>query len=139
MRISVPPGRAGRLWLRRRLATAEHGLDLLDRKLRLLRQEQDRLAAVAAQTGERWAETMAEAEIWTFRVATLGGERALRLGASAGQIHVEIDYADVMGTTYPCSVACHFPAAPEQPALTAALTPARSACQRLWKQEHDTP
>ncbi|HSO55578.1 MAG TPA: V-type ATPase, D subunit, partial [Actinomycetes bacterium] len=51
-RPSVPPGRAGRLWLRGRLATAERGLDLLDRKLRILRREQERLRLLERRTAE---------------------------------------------------------------------------------------
>lgn len=49
--IGVPPGRAGRLWLRRRLAAAERAVELLERKLRILRAEQDRLALLAQRTG----------------------------------------------------------------------------------------
>ena len=40
--LAVPPGRAGRLWLQRRLETARGcGADLLDRKLRILQGELD--------------------------------------------------------------------------------------------------
>ncbi|WP_344056835.1 hypothetical protein, partial [Sphaerisporangium rubeum] len=122
MRISVPPGRAGRLWLRRRLATAARGLVLLDRRLRLLGAERDRLAELAARTGERWTAALAEAEIWTSRVAALGGERALRSGTPAGRVRVEVtgDHRDVV---------CHFPPDPEHLPLTSALLPARAACQ----------
>ena len=39
----IPPGRAGRMWLRRRLATAERGREQLDRKLRILLPDLQRL------------------------------------------------------------------------------------------------
>ena len=39
----LPPGRAGRLWLDRRLGAASHAASLLDRKLVILMVEQDRV------------------------------------------------------------------------------------------------
>ena len=46
----VPPGRAGRLWLQRRLETARRGAGLLDRKLRILQAQLDQARESAAQT-----------------------------------------------------------------------------------------
>ena len=51
----VPPGRAGRIWLRRRLATARRGRDQLDRKLRILQPELQRQRIRAARSHEEWA------------------------------------------------------------------------------------
>ena len=45
--FAVPPGRAGRLWLQRRLQVARRGADLLDRKLRLLADELGRLRTLS--------------------------------------------------------------------------------------------
>ncbi|GII75918.1 hypothetical protein Sru01_09000 [Sphaerisporangium rufum] len=129
MRVHAPPGRAGHLWLRRRLATAEHALDLLDRRLALLQQEHDRLVRPAARTGRDWAAALADSETWTRRVARLGGERALRLGAPAGRAEVDIEPAGVLGVRCPGRVTCRFPAAPDLLPLTAALGPARAAAQ----------
>ena len=42
--LHMPPGRAGRLWLQHRLSTAQHGADLLDHKLGILRTEREQLA-----------------------------------------------------------------------------------------------
>lgn len=48
----TPPGRAGRLRLRHSLDVAERGADLLERKLRILRAEHERLLrAEAAAAG----------------------------------------------------------------------------------------
>lgn len=47
-----PQGRAGRLWLRQRVTAAEAALDLLERKLGLLRDQQDELHRLAGATGE---------------------------------------------------------------------------------------
>ena len=52
----MPPGRAGRLWLTRRLAVARRGADLLDRKLRILLSETARLRDAAARTATEWAD-----------------------------------------------------------------------------------
>ena len=81
-RPRVPPGRAGRLWLRGRLATAERGLDLLDRKLRILRREQERLRLLERRTGEELRRRCGDADRWLLRAALLGGQRGLRLGTA---------------------------------------------------------
>ncbi|GIH96314.1 V-type ATP synthase subunit D [Planobispora siamensis] len=128
MRLRLPPGRSGKLWLRRRLGTARRGLDLLDRKLRILRREHDRLVLLSRETGREWARAAAEADAWTLRAALLGGERALR--PAAGELtDVRLEWADVMGTSYPARVTCAFPPPPESLPLTAALVPARAACR----------
>ena len=58
---AVPPGRAGRLWLQRRLETARRGAGLLDRKLRILQAELDQARESAAQTAAEWRHRQAEA------------------------------------------------------------------------------
>ena len=62
--FAVPPGRAGRLWLQRRLQVARRGADLLDRKLRLLADELGRLRTDSARTGAEWDRRCADAERW---------------------------------------------------------------------------
>ena len=52
--FTVPPGRAVRLWLTRRLQVARRGADLLDRKLQILQAELGRRRADAAQTAAEW-------------------------------------------------------------------------------------
>jgi V/A-type H+-transporting ATPase subunit D len=108
-RPRVPPGRAGRLWLRGRLATAERGLELLDRKLRILRREQERLRLLERRTGEELRRSCGDAERWLLRAALLGGQRGL-------------------GIRYPAEATCALPKpAPPPPAATAALGPATDA------------
>ena len=99
----VPPGRAGRLWLRRRLATAERGLELLDRKLRILRAEHDRLVLQATRTGEEWTAAYAEARTWGLRACLLSGRAALRPADPAG---VAVTWKYAMGTGYPDHATC---------------------------------
>jgi V/A-type H+-transporting ATPase subunit D len=121
-RIAVPPGRAGRLWLQRRLEVARRGADLLDRKLRILQVELDRLRSSAAQTAAEWDRCHAEADTWLLRAALLGGQRAIRLAAADGFADVTISYAVSMGVRYPASATCATPppAAWDGPALAAA-------------------
>ena len=88
----MPPGRAGRLWLTRRLQVARRGADLLDRKLRILQAELGGRREAAAQTAEEWDRCCAEAERWLLRASMLGGERAVRLAADGQAADVTIAY-----------------------------------------------
>ncbi len=131
MKLRIPPGRGGRIWLRRRLAAVRHGLDVLDRKLRLLRREQDRLARNAERTKAEWFTACRAADEWLLRVTRLGGQRAVRLAAGDRTADVRVHWADVLGTSYPDRVACALPdldAAALLP-ITTALVPARHACR----------
>lgn len=105
----VPPGRAGRLWLQRRLAVARRGADLLDRKLRIMRGELNRLREAEAQAGAEWRHAGAEAEQWLLRAALLGGQRALRLAADGQLAGVTVSYRAVMGIRYPAGASCDIP------------------------------
>jgi V/A-type H+-transporting ATPase subunit D len=104
--MRVPPGRAGRLWLRGRLQIAERGLDLLDRKLRILRGEQERLALLTERTGHDWELACRQAETWLLRAALLGGQRALRLAAEGPPTQVTVAWRDTMGIRYPAEATC---------------------------------
>lgn len=109
--FTVPPGRAGRLWLTRRLQVARRGADLLDRKLRILQGELDSRRAAAAQTAEEWDRRSADAEQWLLRASLLGGQRAVRLAAGGQAADVTISYATTMGVRHPDSTTCVIPAA----------------------------
>jgi V/A-type H+-transporting ATPase subunit D len=127
-RPRVPPGRAGRLWLRDRLATAERGLDLLDRKLRILRREQERLRLLERRSGEEFQRTCRDAETWLVRAALLGGQRGLRLATGSQPARVTIGWRDTMGIRYPAEASCALPEPVPPPAAgTAALGPATDA------------
>ncbi len=64
-------GKAARLVLRRRLAVARRGADLLSRKRQALLAEQRRLRDAAATAATEWAQAVAEAERWLARSALL--------------------------------------------------------------------
>jgi V/A-type H+-transporting ATPase subunit D len=105
-RLAVPPGRAGRLWLVRRLAVASRAAGLLDRKLQVLVGELDRLRAAAEQTGADWDAACQHAERSLLRAVLLGGERAVRLASDTGDAEVSIGYAVTMGARHPAGSRC---------------------------------
>ena len=50
----LPPGRAGRLWLQRRLDVATRGGDLLEQKLRILVAEEEAYTLQSERTRAAW-------------------------------------------------------------------------------------
>jgi len=128
-RLTVPPGRAGRLWLTRRLAVARRGADLLDRKLQVLQRELDRRRGSAARAAAEWERRQADADGWLLRAALLGGERAIRLAAAGTFAEVTISYAATMGVRYPAEATCATPppVGRDGPALAAAREAHRAA------------
>ena len=105
----VPPGRAGRLRLERRLQVARRGADLLDRTLRILQRELPGLRADAQRAAREWERCAAEADRWLLRAAVLGGQRAIRLAGSPIPADVEVGYAVTVGVRHPAAVTCTFP------------------------------
>jgi len=108
-KLAVPPGRAGRIWLVRRLETARRGADLLDRKLLILQAELARRQAAAVRTRAHWDRCDADAQRWLLRAALLGGQRAIRLADDGQGADVTISYQQAMGVRYPSRAACLFP------------------------------
>jgi V/A-type H+/Na+-transporting ATPase subunit D len=108
--FTVPPGRAGRLWLTRRLQVARRGADLLDRKLRILQAELGRFREAEARTAAEWSRCCADAERWLLRASMLGGERAVRLSADGQLATVTIPYAVTIGVRHPADPTCLIPA-----------------------------
>ena len=129
-RLRVPPGRAGRLQLRRRLATAHRARELLDRKLRILRREQERLDLLVERTKHEWESACRAADAATLHAALLGGERAMRLATPVEQAAVTIGWTSSMGIRYPTAVVYYAPAESSRPLGTAALYDARAAGRR---------
>ena len=105
----VPPGRAGRLWLLGRLRTGRVAASLLDRKLTILRAEQERLRIHAERTAARWRECWREADRWAARAAVMGtAVREARLYRPAGLTEVTITWTASMGVRYPVETRCRF-------------------------------
>jgi V/A-type H+/Na+-transporting ATPase subunit D len=107
--FAVPPGRAGRLWLDRRLTVARRAADLLDRKLRLLQTELARRQDAAALTAAEWDRCRLDAERWLLRAVLLGGQRAIRLGNDGQYADIEVSYVTTMGVRHPGSASCVVP------------------------------
>jgi V/A-type H+/Na+-transporting ATPase subunit D len=107
----VPPGRAGRLWLRGRLRAAQRSMELLDRKRQLLRREQSRLAQLREESNQRWVTSCSQAEMWGLRAALLGGSVhvALSGAAVAGRASVELAWRNTMGVRHPDDPRCVLP------------------------------
>ncbi len=105
----IPPGRAGRLWLRHRLAVAHRGAELLDQKLRILNAEHQRLALRVERTGRGWRAASRKAETWHLRAVLAGGERAVRLAHDGEAAQVEVVWAQSMGVRYPSDSTCVVP------------------------------
>jgi V/A-type H+/Na+-transporting ATPase subunit D len=127
----IPPGRAGRIWLRRRLSAAERGREQLDRKLRVLVVEQAKLRAVAESYRRQWVRACGDGSDWLLRAALLGGEDAIRQASPREPVTVSVTWANTVGVHHPQDVAI----ADDIDAATAglsnaALTPAIRAFQQ---------
>ncbi|HET8616550.1 MAG TPA: V-type ATP synthase subunit D [Actinomycetales bacterium] len=116
------------MWLRRRLMTAERGREQLDRKLRILIPERQRLETRAARRHGEWAVAYAQAQTWLLRASLLGGQDALRSASAPQLVDVTVLWTSAMGLAYPedATVSAAGPDAPV-PAGNAALGPAARA------------
>lgn len=123
---AVPPGRAGRLWLRQRLATATRAIALLEQKLRTLQEEERRLRLRTRNTGDRWQETAATAETWLLRATLAGGLRSIRLATTDDLAAVAISWTTSMGVRYPSAASCVPPRPPAGAAVFGGAALARA-------------
>jgi V/A-type H+-transporting ATPase subunit D len=101
MRLRHPPGRAGRLWLGHRLALAGRGADLLDKKRRVLAQEERRLSVLAREAADVWQAAAREAETWLNRAAVMAGDEKLAmLAVQHPPAQVRVHLRSSMGVTF---------------------------------------
>ena len=138
-------GRAGRLQLKHRLAVARGGVDLLERKQRVIAAELERLELQRERTAEQWETAWSQAVTWLQRCTALDGvqglddavldgvrgvaERAADAAVPGEAAQAEVDWGCVMGVTYPRGARCLLP--PARPVGgSAALAPAVSAHRR---------
>jgi V/A-type H+-transporting ATPase subunit D len=107
MALRAPPGRAGRLWLARRLEVAQRGVDVLDQKRQALLREQQRLEESLAATSSTWEQLGREASAWNDRALAIAGERRLRLaaGRAGAPCEVEVEWRNALGTVFPNAAA----------------------------------
>lgn len=133
MAEAVPPGRAGRMWLRSRVAFARRSLELLDRKQLLLRQELQHLATRLDATRQQWIESCAEADLWGLRAAALGASGVALASASvAGRGGVDVPWRNTMGVWHPGEPRCD--AAVLAPAESAAASVAVAPAARAYRE-----
>ena len=111
MRLRPPPGRAGRIWLLRRLAVAERGHDVLEQKRRALLRQLERLEDDLVEARADWERDAGEAELWWQRAAVLAGERILALatGAVRGAAEIELEWRNALGVVYPAEAEVRAP------------------------------
>ena len=134
--IHSPPGRAGRLWLRERLALANRAVSLLDTKVRLLRREFDRVDAAAVQAEAEWLSACRQAQEWQRRVVIGGGAGSLRLNCPSEIADVVVAHTSVMGIGFPDSATCRIPQRAAEAAMigSSAVVPATAAFQRALQR-----
>lgn len=109
--IRVPPGRAGQVWIRRRLETARRGIDILSRKQRLLAVERERREPQAAATRAAWIDACAGAELWCARALRIGHHHQIAMVAAhvGAPATITVDWHNVMAVSIPESARCEFP------------------------------
>lgn len=107
----VPPGRAARLWLRRRLDLAARGIDVLEEKAHVLTREQRRLRQHVEETERNWVDACREADRWSLRAVALGGRQQFDLARShlPEPAQARISWRSLMGVTYPAKVQLRTP------------------------------
>jgi V/A-type H+-transporting ATPase subunit D len=137
MALRIPPGRAGRIWLVRRLEVARRGADLLDRKRQALLREQARVRAEAADARRAWYDATAQAASWNARAAILDGAGRLELLARhvQGQASLEVTWSNLMGARLPLAEQIIVPDAPPLSALggSSATVIAARACREATR------
>jgi V/A-type H+/Na+-transporting ATPase subunit D len=123
-------GRAGRMRVERRLQTARHGAELLDRKQRIMAKELERLQQHAGGIRQEWEDRAREAAVWLERAAALDGRQRIEAASPARSAQVEVQWGATMGVDYPQDAVCEPPVAPPaggSSALSYAVAAHRSA------------
>lgn len=107
--LRIPPGRAGRLRLKQRLAVAERGADLLEQKLRALVLELADRREALTRANREWHALATTARDWDDRAAVLGGRRPFDAAAPSTPAHVSITWRASMGVRFPDAAECRLP------------------------------
>ncbi|GAA1031824.1 hypothetical protein GCM10009557_28300 [Virgisporangium ochraceum] len=106
----LPPGRAGLLWLRHRLAVARRGLDLLRHKQVVLAREAERLRYSSSVTREEWRAADAAGRRLLLWAAVVGGAYAVRTARPVGPAVVTPTWITVIGVRCPGDPVVRLPA-----------------------------
>jgi V/A-type H+-transporting ATPase subunit D len=119
MAIRIPPGRAGRLWLLRRLDVARRGADVLDQKRQTLLREQGHLAERLSAATIEWERQAAAAKEWNARALTIAGPRRLLVSAlhRRARAEVSVEWRNTLGVIVPANTRVHLGPNPDFVAL----------------------
>lgn len=128
--LPIPPGRAGRLWLRGRLEAAATAVALLERKQALLEKEHRMLLARCEATRADWIAADAAARRWYQRAVLSGGRRPLTLATPLQPCDVTVTATTVVGVRYPVLTECVFPPVDDDTVITDAALPAAADAAR---------
>jgi vacuolar-type H+-ATPase subunit D/Vma8 len=96
----------------RRLQTARHGAELLDRKQRIMANELKRVQQQAGRLRQEWEDHAREAAVWLQRAAALDGRGRIEAAAPTKPAEVEVQWGAAMGVAYPEDALCEPPIAP---------------------------
>jgi len=127
----VPPGRAGRMWLIRRLTVAHGAAELLDQKVRVLRQEAERFALLAERSKDDWVASCRDAEAWSLRASLVGGQAAPRAACPHELARVELVWETTMGVSHPSGARWTASVADVDPVTSAPGTARAAAAHRV--------
>jgi V/A-type H+-transporting ATPase subunit D len=121
MPLRIPPGRAGRIWLVRRLETARRGADLLDRKRQALLRERSRVRSEVEAARRAWEGAAARVTIWSARALMLDGAGRLELLSRHvdGEASLGLEWSNLMGAQLPAVPRLSVPEPPPLSALGA--------------------
>ena len=109
---SMPPGRAGRTWLIRRLAAARRSSGLLDRRLVILRRQQALFQQRSRDIRAQVELLVADAERSALRAALIAGEEALDPPARSPSADVDIEWSALIGARFPSEARLRLPEEP---------------------------
>ncbi|WP_062311787.1 V-type ATP synthase subunit D [Demequina rhizosphaerae] len=98
-------GRAARLRVQRLLLIARHGVELLERKQRIVAAEHERLLLRADDLQVAWERAAAEARTWADRAAAIDGWPALAAAGPPSGALVRVETGQVMGVEFPSHAA----------------------------------
>jgi len=105
-------GRAGKFRVQRRLLTARHSAELLDRKQRIMANELERLQLCVGRSRQEWEDRAREAAVWLQRAAALDGQERIEVASPAKPAQVAIQWGGAMGVAYPENALCRLPTVP---------------------------
>ena len=107
----IPPGRAGRMWLRHRIDTATRARATLEMKLNRLQDEHERLDRDVRQLTAQWRGEVECAEEWLLRALLQGGRHGVDLASPGLQGEVVVGWTSTMGVRHPGEAEYRPPAA----------------------------